>query len=253
MSETVDLRRLLAGWSYRENENLRMVRGDDDREILQVRLPLGIEQLELRGRPDGQRPYGRESAFDYHLERLAKAKSAGREEAFEVKPEECQELFDEGNLYYQRYLYCFQLRRFAETTRDTERNLRLFDFVRHHAAREEDRLYLEKWRPYVVRMNAAARAMSEVGDQRFEQALRTIRRAMDQIESLEELEDETFRYERKRSLQALREFVHQLERTRPRSEVEKLEQELKKAVATQEFERAAVLRDRLRELKQSQA
>jgi hypothetical protein len=161
-------------------------------------------------------------------------------------------LFSEGTLYYQRYLYCFQLRRFAETVRDTERNLRLFDFVHRHAAREEDRLYLERWRPYVLRMHAAARAMIEVEDQRFGQALQTVRRAMDQIESLEELEDETFRYERKRSLQALREFVNQLERTRPRSEVETLEQELRQAVATQEFERAAVLRDRLRELRQSQ-
>ncbi len=253
MSDTVDLRRLLAGWTYRENENLRIVRGDDDREILQVRLPLGIEQLELQGRPDGQRPHGRESVLDYHLERLGQARAAGQEDSFKVKPEECLELFSEGTLYYHRYLYCFQLRRFQETVRDTARNLRLFDFIQRHAAREEDRLYLEKWRPYVVRMHAAARAMIDVGDHRYEQALQTVRRAIDQIEGLEELEDETFHYEQKRSLQALREFVNQLERTRPRSEMEKLEQELKKAVAAQEFERAALLRDRIRGLRQSQA
>jgi hypothetical protein len=86
MSETADLRRLLAGWAYRENENLRVVRGDDGREILQVRLPLGIEQLELIGRPDGQRPYGRASVLDHHLERLAKARAAGKEDPFEIKP-----------------------------------------------------------------------------------------------------------------------------------------------------------------------
>jgi hypothetical protein len=251
MSESVDLRRLLAGWAYRENENLRIVRGDDGREILQVRLPLGIEQLELQGRPDGQRPHGRESVLDYHLHRLAEAKAAGQEGDFEIEPEECQELFSEGNLYYQRYLYCFQLHRFQETVRDTARNLRLFDFAHRHSAREEDRLYLEKWRPYVVRMNAAARAMIEVGARRHQSALQTVREATDQIESLAELDDETFRYERKRSLLALREFINQLERTRPRSETEKLEQELRKAVAAQQFERAAVLRDRLRDLRQS--
>ncbi len=253
MSETADLRRLLAGWPYRENENLRIVRGDDDREILQVRLPLGLEQLEMAGRPDGKRPQGRESVLDYHLERLGRARAAGREEAFEVKPEECLDLFSEGTLYYQRYLYCFQLRRFAETVRDTERNLRLFDFIHRYAAREEDRAYLEKWRPYVIRMHAAARAMIEVGARRHEPALRIIRQAIDQIEALEELDDDTFRYERKRSLMALGEFVNQLERTRPRGELETLEQELKKAVAAQEFERAAVLRDRLRELRHSKA
>ena len=45
----------------------------DGREVMQVRLPLGIEQYELSGRPDGHRPHDAESAFDYHLERSQQA------------------------------------------------------------------------------------------------------------------------------------------------------------------------------------
>jgi hypothetical protein len=251
MTDSVDLRPLLAGWPYDENKNLRVVQGEDGREVLQVRLPLGLEQLELLGRPDGTRPQGRESLLEYQIERLAKASEKGQADSFELGAEECAGLIQEGTLYYFRYLHCFQLGRFGDTVRDTERNLQLFDFVHRHAARAEDRLHLEKWRPYILRMNAAAKAMIELSRQDHPAAIEVVRKAIGQIEALEELEDETFDFERKRSLMALREFAAQIEQTRPVGELERLEKDLKKAIAAQAFERAAQLRDRIRALRAS--
>ena len=46
---------------------MRIVPGDDGREKLQMRIDLGLLQMELDGRPDGQRPAGAESLLD-HLE-----------------------------------------------------------------------------------------------------------------------------------------------------------------------------------------
>lgn len=249
MSESVDLRGLLEAWPFDPEDNVRLVRGDDGREILQVRLPAGVEQYELDGRPDGQRPHGMASLLDYHLQRLEQARAGGRAELFELTAEECAGLFAEGTLYYFRYLNLCRARDWRRTLRDTTRNLRLFDFVRRHAAREEDRLHLEKWRPYILRMKALAAAMLAVEANRHEQALAILRAARDQIEALEELDDETFHFERDRSLLALRELAAQIEQARPVPESERLERELRAAIERQEFERAAQLRDRLRALR----
>lgn len=250
MNESVDIRRLLQDWPFDPENDVRIVRGDDGREIIQVRTPVGIEQLELTGRPDGARPHGMESALEYQLQRLAEAKAAGREAEFELSESECAELFAEGTLYYFRYLRLFQLGRWAETVRDTARNIRLFDFVHRYAEREEDQNHLEKWRPYILRMNAVAAAMLELERDAFARALEIVNEAIEKIELLDEMQDETFQFERERSLTALRGLAAQIRKNRPLSERERLEQLLRRAIERQEFERAAELRDRLRQLKQ---
>ena len=251
MRDTIDLRDLLAGWPYDEEANARVVVGNDGREILQVRTPMGVEQYELQGRPDGQEPYGCESALDYHLQRKKEAEEAGELDAFSLNEAECGELFHEGTLYYFRYLHLFQLRAWAYVARDTRRNLRLFDFVHYQAEREEDRQHLEKWRPYILRMNGIARAMLAAEKEKVDEALRVLEECVDSVQSLASLDDETFQFERERSLAALGELVKQLRKARPLSEEERLEGELQDAIKTQEFERAAVLRDRLREIRAS--
>lgn len=250
MSEHFDLRDLLARWAYDPADNLRIVRGNDGREILQVRTPLGIEQYEMKGRPDGKRPYGKESLLDYHLGRLTKAKAAGEAAAFTLDADECELLFNEGTIYYFRYLHCFQLKRWHETVRDTARNLKLFDLVNRYAERTEDQEHLEKWRPYILRVNAMARAMIELEDNGHVAAIQIVKDAAQAIESLPDRSDETFKFERKRSLLALKDLAVQIERSRPLTERERLEKEMHRAVEKQEFERAAVLRDRLRELRE---
>jgi len=244
------LRRILKNWPYDPEHDARIIRGEDSREVLQVRTPLGLEQYEMDGRPDGLRPHGMESALEYHLHRLNQAKFSGREADFELGPEECGELFQEGTLYYFRYVRLFQLKDWARTVRDTERNLRAFDFLHRYAQREEDQQFLEKWRPYILRVHASAAAMVEVEKGAYDEAARITRETIRKVESLEDLEDETFRFERERSLTALRELDSQIKKNRPLSELEKLEHQLRRAIDTQEFERAARLRDRIRELRQ---
>jgi len=144
MSDTVDLRNALQSWPYDPDDDSRLVRGEDGRAILQVRTPLGIEQYELEGRPDGLRPHGMESALEHHLQKLEQARAAGGDAQFELGPRECSELFNEGTLYYFRYVRLFQLKDWVRTRRDTSRNLRVFDLVNRYARRDEDKLFLEK-------------------------------------------------------------------------------------------------------------
>lgn len=249
MSDSVDLRRILIGWPYDPDDDARVVLGEDGREILQVRTPLGIEQYELDGRPDGARPHGAESALEYHLQRLEKARAQGKEEDFELGAKDCSELFNEGTLFYFRYVRLFQLKDWKRTLRDTGRNLRAFDFVRQHARREEDRFFLEKWRPYIIRVNGSAAAMLELDCQAYDPALQIINETIHKIETLEELDDETFKFEQERSLTALKDLAGQIRKNRPLTELEQLERQLRRAIERQEFERAAQLRDRIRALK----
>ncbi|HYG35397.1 MAG TPA: UvrB/UvrC motif-containing protein [Clostridia bacterium] len=252
MSDSVDLRKILQSWPYDPDNDARIARGDDGREILQVRTPLGIEQYELDGRPDGARPHRMESALEYYLQKLEAAKTAGREADFELGPRECGELFNEGTLFYFRYVRLFQLKDWVRTMRDTERNMRVFDLVKQYARREEDQQFLEKWRPYIIRVNASAGIMLELEKRAYDRALQIAHRAVEKVEALEELDDETFKFERERSLVALRELASQIQKNRPLSELEQLEQQLRHAIERQEFERAAQLRDRIRAIKKQQ-
>jgi hypothetical protein len=249
MSDTPDLRETLKNWPYDPENECRVVLGEDGRQVLQVRTPLGIEQMEMDGRPDGARPHGMESALEFQLMRLATAQAAGQESDFELDPHACAELFNEGTLYYLRYVRLFQVRDWPRTIRDTTRNLRAFDLVHRYAQREEDQLFLEKWRPYILRVQWSAAALAELDKGLFEKALRITREGLEKIEELADFDDETFKYERDRSVTALGELAEQIEKNRPLTQLERLEKQLHRAVDKQEFERAAELRDQIRELK----
>lgn len=246
-----NLQDILSEWPYDPDRNVRVVQNNDEREVLQVRLPMGIEQYELDGRPDGLRPHGRESELEYHRERLGEARAQGREDAFSLTSEECSDLFGEGVLYYYRYLHLFHIQDWKRTERDTRRNIGLFDFVHRYAKLDEDRGYLEQWRPYVIRFNRIASAMMEVEDHRQNEALDIIREAIDTIETLDEVDNPTFDYERERSLATLQQMAQELEESRPLSDVERITREMEQAVAEEHYERAAELRDQLQTLTQA--
>lgn len=252
MKHSADIRKILQSWPYDPDKDARLTQGEDGREILQVRTPVGIEQYELDGRPDGARPHGCESALEFYQQQVDEAKADGRDSSFKLGRGECNELFSEGTLYYFRYLRLFQLKDWSRTIRDTARNLRVFDLVHRFARREEDRLFLEKWRPYIIRVNASAAAMLELERQAYDEALRITNEGIGNIEGLDELEDETFEFERGRSVAALRELASQIQRNRPMSELEQLEHQLRRAIERQEFERAAQLRDKIRDLRKQQ-
>ncbi len=69
--DDIDLTNLLSDWPYEAgNVNVRIVRALDGRQVIQLRVDLGILQLEVEGRPDGLRPEGFDSLLDYHIEQI---------------------------------------------------------------------------------------------------------------------------------------------------------------------------------------
>src|SRR5438552_3756040 len=67
-----DITPVLKGWDYESGTiNVRKINGVDGMPKLQMRLDLGLLQMEMSGRPDGARPHGYESLLEYHEDQLA--------------------------------------------------------------------------------------------------------------------------------------------------------------------------------------
>src|SRR5207248_1372801 len=125
---SLDLNSVLKDWPHEPGMiKVRKVTGLDGRDKLQLRIDLGVLQMEMTGRPDGLRPHGCDSLLSYHQNRAQLAEASGDD--YELSPEDCSELQQEGIQYYHRYVSLFQLNDYAGVIRDTQRNLDLFSFV----------------------------------------------------------------------------------------------------------------------------
>jgi len=59
-----DISKLLREWPFESGKlNVRLIQGEDGDPRVQMRLDLGILQMHVEGRPDGQRPRGFESCW----------------------------------------------------------------------------------------------------------------------------------------------------------------------------------------------
>lgn len=246
-----DISEVLRAWEYDRLNNVRKIKGKDGKEKIQIRLPLGIEQFEVEGRPDGKRPYGKESLLEYYKARVAVHKKKGTDEEFGLTIEDCSRLYEEGLLYYYRYVLFFQLKDYERLVRDTERNMEYFDFVNKYAIEEEDKLALQQYRPYIIRMNVLGKSLTHLERKEYEQALKKLQEGIRTVESLPDMENATFTYEKGRSLGILRGMVKEILEKRPPSEKDKLQEKLQVAIAQENYERAARLRDMIRKLEKT--
>ena len=247
-----DIAPILAGWDYDPAEmQVRLVPGGDGREKLQVRLDLGLFQMELDGRPDGDRPRGFETVLDaFEAESGA---AAARGEPFELDAPALAELFREAFQYYHRYLALFQLERFDLVARDTARNLKLFSFVTEHAPDLRDRLQFEQYRPYVTMMHARALGLQALARGDTREALRRIDDGVRGIRAFLREHNHQGPEASCRELTFLLDWRKQLERERTLGPVERLEEQLDRAIALEQFEEAARLRDQIRRLRGASA
>jgi hypothetical protein len=242
-----DLTMLLNGWEYNANEvTVRKITGIDGREKIQMRLDLGVLQMETEGRPDGKHPHGFECLLEYYTERRNRAEEDG--ESLSLIGDECSDLKQEAMQYYYRFLSLFHLGDYFGVLRDTQRNLRVFDLIRDNAAEESDRTSLEQFRPYVLMMNTRARACLSLEERDFDLALVQIDQGVERIESFfREVEREEL-IEGCREISFLVDWADRIRSNRPVSPEERLRRELRMAVESEDYERAAELRDEIKEM-----
>ncbi len=245
---SLDLNSLLTDWPHENGTiKVRKIPGLDGREKLQLRIDLGLLQMEMDGRPDGLRPHNCESLLAYHQRRAARA--ADRGDDYELSAEQCGELQQEGIQYYHRYLSLFQIDEFEAVIRDTQRNLDLFSFVDEHSEREDLAWSFQQFRPYVLMMNTRARASILLADGQFADAIRAIEEGRDRISEFYQQSSFPELEAKSSELAFLDEWLTEVRSKRPLSKLEVMEREMERAVAGERYERAAELRDAIRLIK----
>jgi len=241
-----DIGRILSEWPYDQEHAVRIVAAADGRNVLQVRLPMGIEQYELDGRPDGQKPFDRESVLDeFEHRRDEYRRETGTYDGFELSHEDFVLLQEEGVLNYYRYLLLFQINDFERVERDTSHNLEICDLVERFAPSEDDKAALLQHRPYILRMNRMAKAMILVREGNKAEAEKVLRKAVEEITNLSAMDSPAFQFEKIRSINYLKTGLKQLG-TDGESPTDELRRELERAVNEENYERAAELRDQIK-------
>ncbi len=248
---TKDIQPNIEGWDFEPGTvSVRIVRGLDGRDKVQMRVELGLLQMEMDGRPDGTRPHGHESLLEHYEARAAEHDHAGSKGSFQLVEADCDELLREGVQYYYRYLSFFHLGRYDLADRDTRRNLRLFAFARRYATSDEEKWRFDQYRPYTTMMNTRARATTVYEAKRYREALEIVDEGISGIRQflveheLEEQEDQCAEFK------FLKRWRDEIDRHRPLDPLDKLQRQLAQAIQSEDFERAAKLRDRIRELGQ---
>ncbi len=264
-----DISFILGQWPYRPDEiTVRIIDGEDGRRKIQLRLDLGILQMEFDGRPDGRRIHASDSWFEFHLQRQKEHDVANPDSApYLLEPEDCQELLREGVQYYHRYLSFWHLGLYELCARDTERNLRLFAFVRDHARDERVRLEFDQWRPYVTMMHARAVATPLVELEQWEAAVNVLDAGIRGIEQflaeynqkekagqvgelafLQRWKQEILEKSPPAAIAGPTDAAAESEVVTPPDPLTKVRDDLTKAIHEERYEEAARLRDDLRRL-----
>lgn len=243
---------MLDAWPYEPGRiNVRLIEGDDGEPRIQLRLDLGIMQLRVSGRPDGQRPNGFESLLEYHESRLdERVEQDGSASGFVLSEDDCRELREEAVQYYHRYVCLMVLDDFDGVIRDTTRNLRVLDLCNKYAETESDRQVLEQFRAYITMMRARALASQHLRDNEAKAALLAIDEGLSQLKSYFADQGQGEGFDESSEVQVLKGMREALTPKLPPSQRAELKTRLQQALQQENYELAAILRDELKNLKE---
>jgi hypothetical protein len=246
-----DISHLLDAWDYQPGQVVvRRFKGKDGKDKIQLRVDLGLLQMNAEGRPDGKKPFGYASLYEHYQARLYKHVAAheGSDGGFKLKAEDCAKLQLEVLQYHHRYICLLQLEDYAGVIRDAERNLAVFDFVEKHAETEEMVWALRQFQPQLLMILTRARGAQALKADDFELALRLVEEGIEQIRAFYRSTGTNEGGEQSGEIASLEDWLEEIRAKRPLSRRERLERALHDAVRSEDYERAAKVRDELKNL-----
>jgi len=248
-----DLTPILRNWPYATGEvNVRLIQAEDGRMIIQMGVDLGMLQMETTGRPDGTRPDECDSLLEATAGSLQRhVEEHGDAEGFVLTSEQCRRLREEAIQFYHRYVSLFALEEYEGVMRDTEHNLHVMEFCREFGETEFDQTVMEQLRCNTLMMHARAEACKAVAIKDTRGALAAIDEGLEAIRQAIQADapEEEDAFESSAEVQLLRSMREALVPKLPVSQRRELHDRLKAALAAENYELAAILRDELRMLR----
>ncbi len=226
----------------------REIRSRDGRKVIQIRIELGILQLEVEGRPDGLRPHQFATFLDYLRYRAAARGLApgGKAPPWTMSVEQCEEADREFVQYFHRRMAWLSLQRYDRALADADHTLALMDFIGRHGADKDYIASHEKLRGPVLFQRTKAAAAMALERRRPDEAIDAVHDGIARLDAHQNDWERAHAEELPNG--SLIEQLRMLEdEIRRNFAVEKtLREQLDEAVASEDYERAAVLRDRIR-------
>lgn len=248
---TFDISNVLNAWEYQAGQIVvRRFQGEDGKEKIQLRVDLGLLQMNALGRPDGKMPFGHETLFEHYQARLQKHRdeNEGDDEGFKLEAEDCSKLQQEAIQFHHRYICLFQLKDFPGVLRDTERNLNVFDFVEKHAAAPEMAWAVLQLRPQLLMMHIRARATMALERSNHDEAAKVVEDGIEDLRAFFNKIERPDLLEQSGEILSLQAYLEEIRSTRPLSERERVAKALEEAIRREDYEKAALYRDRLKTL-----
>jgi hypothetical protein len=241
-----DIDSVLKGWDFHPGEvNARLFKARNGREVLQMRVDMGVLQMETEHRPDGQRPHGAETYYDYLVGEAIREGGS-----FQLSREQCAEADREFVQYYHRRICWLSLREYRRAAKDADHSLAFMDFIREHSPDDEWTLSHEQYRPFVLFHRVQAGALAILEETGPEAAIVEINRGLDRFRDLFARYDAADQYSEDELVKRLEEMR---EGVRQRYDVGRtLDEQLADAVLAENYELAAKLRDRMRKAQPAQ-
>ena len=223
--------KILRDWPYHPHAvSVRLVKGDDRREIIQMRIEMGLLQIEVKGRPDGHRPDGYETFYE------AMQQEAAGSYGMVMSEDQCGEADREFVQFYHRRVCWLALREFEKAIADADHTLALMDFCREHSPDKAWTMTHEQYRPFVVFHRTQAATLWALEEQDAESAIEAVNRGLRNIELLvEDVEDD----------ELVARLVELASRFARSFRWRMLQEQLGDAIASEQYESAARLRDQL--------
>lgn len=230
---------ILQAWPYQPGAlSARRVRGADGRELVQLRLDMGLLQMEVEGRPDGERPEGEATYYDFLCGLFEEADAETV-----LSPEQCEEVDRELVQFYHRRVCWLAVRDFPRACRDADHTLALMDLAAARGPDEPWVLSHEQYRPFVLLHRTQAAALVALEGGGAEAAISAIDAGLQSLESVyakagrpEGLDED----EVGPQLDKLKESIRERYDLAP-----SLSEQLAAAVAAEQYEQAARIRDEM--------
>ena len=239
MTEHQDIDFIFREWPYQPGViSARLVRAEDGRDVLQMRIEMGVLQMETTGRPDGEKPHGAPTFLDW-----ASGQARQYGDSFALAEEQCFEIDREFLQYYHRRICCLALREFGRAVADADHTLALMDFVAAHSPEPQWTASHEQYRPFVLFHRTQAAAMVRLQESGPEAAIEEINHGLQRLRELFLARETAEQFD---ADDLVKHLVELKESLREEYKVgQTLAEQLADAVAAEQYERAARLRDEI--------